>query len=163
MTQPVVITEHNVITPVSTDANGDVVTDPSGNPAANAVIATQNTYGKDREHITLTSAKENGTFTEADNATKVIFRLFITAPPTTQTDLDALLATAWVCFDPPTDAIGDIWLAAGDHTSDDAMRRLISILEPLEQEFDSYLTSYRIVLGTALPAGMTIGCTVEVN
>jgi len=40
MTQAVVNTEHNVVNTVSTDANGDVVTDASGNQAGNIVAKT---------------------------------------------------------------------------------------------------------------------------
>lgn len=38
MTQNVVATEHNVVNPVSTDANGDVVTDSFGTPATSSLV-----------------------------------------------------------------------------------------------------------------------------
>ena len=39
MTESVITTEHNVVNPVSTDSSGDVVTDSSGNPAGNVIVA----------------------------------------------------------------------------------------------------------------------------
>ena len=117
---------------------------------------------KGREHATLTTTPENGLFNEADDVTQLSFKLFITSQPTSATDIDALLANAFVCFDPPSNSIGDVWLTQGDHTSDDSMRRRITVLEPLIMEAPSYFTSYRIKAGH-LPAGMTIGCSVELG
>ena len=121
------------------------------------------TSGALREHATLTTTAENGSFTESDNITQLKFSLFLTAAATTATDVNQLLADAWVCFDPPSDAVGNLWLTQGDHTSDDALRYRIGFNEPLVVNFQNgYVGSYRIKAGH-LATGQTIGCTVEGN
>ena len=50
MTQSVVVTEHNIVSPVSTDVSGDVVVDRAGNPLSNVkanVDFTPSSYDAD--------------------------------------------------------------------------------------------------------------------
>lgn len=134
-----------------------------GATLVNVASSGPQTAGALREHATLTTVAENGSFTAGDNITQIRFSLFLTAAATAKTDIDQLLADAWVCFDPPSDAVGDLWLTQGDHLTDDAMRYHISMNEPLIVNFPAgYVGSYRIKAGY-LAVGQTIGCTVEAN
>lgn len=121
------------------------------------------TAGTLREHATLTTTAENGSFTAEENITQLKFSLYLTAAATSASDVDQLLADAWVCFDPPSDAVGDIWLTQGDHLTDASLRYRIGMNEPLIVNFPAgYVGSYRIKAGH-LATGQTIGCTVEGN
>lgn len=117
---------------------------------------------KNREHATLTTTAENGSFTELANAKSVTFSLFLTAAATAKDDADQLLAHAWVTFDPPSDGVGDFWLLEADHLTDDSLRYKISFQESLEIDMPAFLTSYRIKAGH-LAVGQTIGCIVRGN
>jgi len=135
----------------------------NGAALVSVTSAGPQTAGVLREHATLTTTAENGTFTADENITQLKFNLFLTAAATTKTDLDQLLADAWVCFDPPSNAVGDIWLTQGDHLTDAALRYRIGMNEPLIVNFPAgYVGGYRIKAGH-LATGQTIGCTVEAN
>ena len=69
MTQTVVTTEHNVVNPVSTDSNGDVVTDSSGNPAGNIIINSGAAQEVTPEHL---ADSNQGTIAAASGSTLIL-------------------------------------------------------------------------------------------
>jgi len=79
----------------------------NGAALVSVTSAGPQTAGVLREHATLTTTAENGTFTADENITQLKFNLFLTAAATTKTDLDQLLADGvWYCQHVATNIIG---------------------------------------------------------
>ena len=75
MTEAVINTPQNPVTTQSIDANGDVVTDSSGNPAVKVVAEVNNQYFTPSSYTgKITTVEDGTTFAIATGATKLLLQ-----------------------------------------------------------------------------------------